>query len=61
MEEGNVTYNLNYVSLDVKGGRKIDFETSPTAFCCYKWYQYRGVFLNLRGKLKQNYLASLNS
>ena len=39
MEEGNVTNNLNYLFLDVKGGRKIDCEASPRTFFCYKWYQ----------------------
>ena len=45
-EEGNVTNNLNYFFPDIKGGRKIDCEASPRTFFCYKWYQYRGVFLS---------------
>ena len=46
MEERNVTNNLRDIFPVTKGGSKIDCEESPRAFSCYKWYQYRSVFLS---------------
>ena len=46
MEVGNVNSNLNYLFPDIKGGRKTYCEASSRTFFCYKWYQYRAVFLS---------------
>ena len=46
MKEGNVSNNLRELFPDTKGGCKTDCEVSPSTFFCYKWCQYRGVFLS---------------
>ena len=46
MEKGNVTNNVREPFPDTKGGCKTDCKVSPTTFFCYKWCQYRGVFLS---------------
>ena len=46
VENGNVTYNLNYLFPNIKGGCKIDCEPSSRTIFYYKWYQYGGVYLS---------------
>ena len=46
MEKGNVANNVRQLFPNKKGGCKTDCEVSRTTFFCYKWCQYRGVFLS---------------
>ena len=46
MEEGNLNNNLRDLFPDTKRACKIDCQVSPRTSFCYKWYQYRSVFLS---------------